>query len=475
MIERIGRYRVKELLGEGGMGTVYRVYDPSLDRDVALKALAPQLAQDPLIVRRFEEEARALARIEHPNVMRVYAVGQDGGKRFFAMELVRGRTLEARIRDEGPMGLKAVEPIFRQLISAVAEIHRAGIVHRDIKSSNIIIEESGRVILMDFGLAKSRDRGALTTTGSILGTPEYMAPEQATGDPVDGRADIYSLGIVFFEVLAGRPPFEGENTFSIIRKQVEESAASILTLRPDLPESCDRALRGALAKKPEHRYRDAAELAEAMEEVWSDAKAAPARRPKPSPDDVTRIAPSSVAPPVEAVREARPPAEEQSAPEPPAAGRVAAPSVGRPVRPLASRVPAPEPQAEATVAPGDRMTRWLIAFGVAAGLTGLALILLRWSAGSEADPTPPKAEEPPRPPISRPAGPGAAVEIVLSDGTRCRAFLLDTVVKKEDGKQVMYGKFRLEDGKILTVRLEDPPGVRSIGIIPKGSGGGGAP
>ena len=453
MLQRIGKYQVVGLLGEGGMGAVYRARDPVLDRDVAVKVLSPELARDPLLVKRFEEEARALARIQHPNIMRVYTVGEHEGKRYFAMEFVSGETLEDRVRERGSLSLREVVDLFGQLLPAVKAIHAAGIVHRDIKAANIMIDVKGRTVLMDFGLAKRHGRAALTTAGSILGTPEYMAPEQALGDAVDGRADIYALGVVLFEALTGRPPFEGGDAFSIIRKQVEDAPPAAREFRSDLPEAVDTVLKRCLAKKPEDRYPDVDALAAALGEL-------------PVPDEPTDSAVARAREETLAAPAASPPV---APPSPPRVGphdrTLAAPLSPRPA-PRVARAPEVRPSRIQPVAPPeaapvgtpeprrDPLSAVLQVFGVAAGLVGLALIVLWWLRWRAAPKPAPKPE-------------GTPVRVVLTDGTEHRGRLIETVAIRVAGRDVLHGKLRLPDGRIANVRLEDPPGVRTIVALPE--------
>lgn len=254
-------YRVLAKIGEGGMGAVFRALDEGLDREVAIKVLPPSLAREESFRTRFLREARALARVKHPNLVQIYTVAADKGLHFFAMEYVRGRTLGARIARGPALAREEILAVAGQVLSAIAAVHAAGITHRDVKTANIMVEPGGRAVLMDLGLAKDEVSRGVTTEGMILGTPEYMPPEQAHGEPATARSDIYSFGVVLFEMAAGRVPFTGKSAIAILRKQCEEAPPDLAELRPDLgPELCE-ATRAAMRKDPGERPGSASELA----------------------------------------------------------------------------------------------------------------------------------------------------------------------------------------------------------------------
>ena len=217
----VGRYELRETIGVGGFATVHRAWDPALRREVALKALLPRLAADPVITRRFLTEARALARLRHPNIVTVHDVGETERGPFFTMELIDGHTLSELIGDGGRLPLARVAAIMTSLCDAIDYLHRAGAVHRDVKAPNVMVERSGRVVLMDFGLVRTSDRTELTQTGMLLGTPEYMAPEQVRGGPIGPAVDIYALGVLTYQLLSGQPPFSGD-TLAVLYAHVNE-------------------------------------------------------------------------------------------------------------------------------------------------------------------------------------------------------------------------------------------------------------
>jgi len=257
---QLGRYRLIEPIGTGGMAAVYRAHDPMLEREVAIKILSAALARDRSFRRRFQEEARALGRVEHPNLVRIYAVGREGPVSYYAMELIDGLPLSEILGARGRFSTSETLAVFNQFLQGLEAVHRAGIIHRDIKPANIMLDRSGRVVLMDFGLARRLDRRTLTVAGSVLGTPEYMSPEQACGDKADERSDLYAAGVVLYEMLSGRPPFYGQDTISILRRHVEAPVPPITENVPDLSAPLVRIVERLLEKKPAARYALVSEL-----------------------------------------------------------------------------------------------------------------------------------------------------------------------------------------------------------------------
>ena len=255
-----GRYRVLGKLGGGGMANVYLAEDTTLGRRVAIKMLHRRFVEDPKFVERFRREAKAAAGLTHPNIVGVYDWGQAGAQNYIAMEYVEGETLKDLIRREGRLsGTRAVE-IARELLSAVGAAHAKGVVHRDIKSQNILIDHEGRAKVTDFGIAQAGDPG-MTEAGSILGTAQYLAPEQARGEAVDERSDLYSVGVVLYEMLTGRVPFRGDSAVTVALKHVNELPPEPAELVPGLPYSLNQIVLKALAKDPNRRYGSAAEFA----------------------------------------------------------------------------------------------------------------------------------------------------------------------------------------------------------------------
>jgi len=263
-----GPYRLTSILGSGGMGTVFLAHEEELDRPVAVKVLAPSLSKDSNFVERFTREARFLAALSHPNLIHVYSIGStEDGYHYMAMEYLEGETLDELIDREAPLDVDTTWRITAQVLKALWAIHKAGLVHRDVKPSNIMICRDGRAVLMDFGLAKAHDLPGLTREGIIAGTPEYMSPEQATGEELDNRSDLYSLGVTMFEMLTGRVPFQGTSAISVLRQHCEDPPPDVLELNPALPAAVSPVVGRALAKDRDERYADATEMAAAMAAV----------------------------------------------------------------------------------------------------------------------------------------------------------------------------------------------------------------
>jgi serine/threonine protein kinase len=259
----LGQYQIISELGRGGMAVVYKAYQPALQRYVALKVLPPQLGLDPDFVRRFQHEAIAAARLKHPNIVTIHDVSSVDGVNFIVMELVEGESLAAVIRRSGAMQPERVSSIVAQVASALDYAHQQGFIHRDIKPSNIMLGADDHITLMDFGIAKAVSGTRLTQTGTLIGTPEYMSPEQVRGLPVDHRADIYSLGVVVYEMQAGQVPFSGD-TASVLYKQAHELPPPIRTRAIHVPPHVASAIDRALAKDPNQRFATAGAFAQAL-------------------------------------------------------------------------------------------------------------------------------------------------------------------------------------------------------------------
>jgi serine/threonine-protein kinase len=258
-----GRYQLLGVLGRGGFATVYRAHDPLLQRDVALKTLLPHLAEEREVRDRFIAESQRIAQLHHPNIITVYDVGEAEGRPFFTMELIEGYTLN-RLMSDGGQPLTRVAGMMQGLCSAVDYLHQHHLVHRDIKPANIMIDaESGRVVLMDFGVARVIDQKQFTQTGISIGTPTAMAPEQVRGKPAGPAADIYSLGVLTYQLLTGKPPFSGDTAY-ILYAHAHESPPPLRELVEGLPETAYEAVDSALAKSPERRPRQASDLAAAL-------------------------------------------------------------------------------------------------------------------------------------------------------------------------------------------------------------------
>ena len=267
-----GKYRIDARLNEGGMGTVYRGTHVLMDKTVAIKVLRPSLAADEKIVARFSREARAASRISHPNALSVTDFGEDdSGHVYLVMEFLSGRTLKAVIRDQGPLPLARVVDITRQIGDALNAAHTQGVVHRDLKSDNIMLLDtmtSDHAKVLDFGIAKINEPDGnvdtgLTAPNLVIGTPQYMSPEQCSQETeIDARSDIYSLGVILYEMLVGHVPFSGDSATIVMMKHLQEPVPSVLDERDDVPPAVSRVVTRAMAKVPDNRYQTVAELVE---------------------------------------------------------------------------------------------------------------------------------------------------------------------------------------------------------------------
>ncbi|MDP9295115.1 MAG: Stk1 family PASTA domain-containing Ser/Thr kinase [Actinomycetota bacterium] len=262
-----GRYRVETLLGQGGMAEVYRGTDTVLGRAVAIKMLAPQYAKDQSFVDRFRREAQAAARLNQPNVVGVYDTGSDDGIHYIVMEYVEGRTLADFLSRGGRLLPERAIELTEAVCLALTDAHRAGIVHRDIKPGNIMVTRSGEVKVMDFGIARAASAETVTATATVLGTASYLSPEQAQGQPVDARSDIYSLGVVLYEMLTGRVPFTGDSAVAVAYKHVQEQPVPPSQLNPDVSPALESVVMRALAKNPDNRYQSADEFRQDLERL----------------------------------------------------------------------------------------------------------------------------------------------------------------------------------------------------------------
>ncbi|GAB4513842.1 MAG: hypothetical protein OHK0046_15080 [Anaerolineae bacterium] len=266
MNNRIGPYEVNEQVGAGGMATVYRGYQPRLDRSVAIKVMHQMLMQDPNYRARFEREARIIARLDHPSIVPIYDYDTQDGQPYLVMKFIQGKTLKD-VLAEGTLPLEAIRGMMRQIADALTYAHEEGVLHRDIKPSNILIDENGHPYLTDFGLARIASQGESTmSVDTMVGTPQYVSPEQAQGNPdLDAHTDIYSLAVILYELVAGRVPFSGEHAYAIIHKQIYAAPPAPSELNPEVPPEVDRVLLRALDKDPAQRYHTPNELIAAFE------------------------------------------------------------------------------------------------------------------------------------------------------------------------------------------------------------------
>jgi eukaryotic-like serine/threonine-protein kinase len=277
------RFEVIEELGKGGMGKVYRVFDKKVEEEVALKLIKPEIAADREVIDRFRSELRISRKISHRNVSRMFDLGDEEGTYYITMEYVSGEDLKSFIHRARQLNAGTAISIAKQVAEGLEEAHRLGIVHRDLKPSNIMIDKNGNAKIMDFGIARSLAGQGITDAGMIIGTPEYMSPEQVEGQDVDQRSDIYSLGVVLYEMVTGRRPFEGDTPLSIAHKQKYEAPEDPRKLNAQIPESLSRVILRCLEKDEEKRYQNAEDLRSDLtrleEEIPTSERAVPARKP----------------------------------------------------------------------------------------------------------------------------------------------------------------------------------------------------
>ena len=277
-----GRYELVELIGRGGMSTVWKAEDRLLDRTVAIKVLHEQLTQDEEYVERFRREARSVAQLSHPNIVTVIDRGEDEGSQYIVFEYVAGENLTQLIERSGPLPVRDALLLTLQMARALSFAHDRGLIHRDVKPQNVLLNEDGQAKMTDFGIARSVDVEGVTITGTVLGTSEYIAPEQARGQRVDALTDVYSVGVVLYELLTGSVPFHGENFVAIALRHVNEPAPSVLERRPDCAPRVGLAVERAMAKRPEDRFAS-------MEEFCAELEACLVEL-DPSSEEATMIA-----------------------------------------------------------------------------------------------------------------------------------------------------------------------------------------
>jgi serine/threonine protein kinase len=262
-----GRYQVIEELGKGGMGRIYKVFDTKIKEKVALKLIRPDIASDPETIDRFSNEVRLARKIGHRNVCRMFDIGEAEGAHYITMEYVQGEDLKSMIRMSGSLSLGMLLSVGKQICDGLAEAHALGIVHRDLKPQNIMIDKNGNAKIMDFGIARSLAAKGITGAGVMIGTPEYMSPEQAEAKEIDARSDIYSLGIVLYEMATGRVPFEGETALSVAMKHKGEAPKSPKQLNPHIPDDLGGVILKCLEKDKSKRYQTAATLRDELDRI----------------------------------------------------------------------------------------------------------------------------------------------------------------------------------------------------------------
>jgi len=281
-----GRYHIVEELGKGGMGRVYRAIDRKLNEEVALKLIRPEIARDERTLERFQNELKIARKISHRHVGRMYELMEEKGVHFITMEYVAGQDLRGLIRQTGQLTARKAIAIATQVLGGLAEAHRLGVVHRDLKPSNIIVDREGSARIIDFGIARAAATKGMTGAGAVIGTPEYMAPEQVEGKPADQRADLYALGVILFEMVTGRPPFEGETPLAIAVMHKTDPPPDPRALAPQIPVELGRVILRALEKDRDKRYQTSKEFLAALaaidEALPTTERTAPARKPATS-------------------------------------------------------------------------------------------------------------------------------------------------------------------------------------------------
>ncbi len=382
----VGNYKIEEKLGEGGMGAVYKGVDTMLDREVAIKALRPELASQTSVVERFRTEAVTLAKLNHPNIATLYSMFRQGDELYMVLEFVRGETLDSIMQKRGALPAEEAIPVFCQVLDGIDHAHELGIVHRDIKPANMMLTEKGTLKVLDFGIARLLGSARMTRAGNIIGTLEYMAPEQVRGLETDGRSDIYALGMMLYEVLTGRLPFQTENEFELMKAQTEMMPTRPREINPAIPEAVEAAIFKAIQKDPDARFQSGGDFRATLLEAGFSGDGLmhgatgmfnkPATRPSNPPvsaSDAKTLVSAEIAP---AMKETR-----LGEPAPAAAGAaMKATRLGEPVTAPASGMKATrlgtmdEAVAPASAAPASFFSKLTAVHYVAAGVVVLFLV-----------------------------------------------------------------------------------------------------
>ncbi|AGX03808.1 protein kinase [Bacillus sp. NRRL B-14911] len=286
-----GRYKILDMIGGGGMANVYLAHDMILDRDVAVKILRLDFAENDEFIRRFHREAQSATSLAHPNIVSIYDVGEEDSIYYIVMEYVEGQTLKQYIQQHSPVPVDTALDIMKQLLSAISHAHQHHIVHRDIKPHNILVDRLGNVKITDFGIAMALSSTSITQTNSVLGSVHYLSPEQARGGMANKKSDIYSLGIVMFELLTGRLPFSGESAVSIALKHLQSETPSLRRWNPSIPQSVENIVLKATAKDPFHRYENVEDMEEDIRTALEPGRMNEKKFSVPDDDDATKAIP----------------------------------------------------------------------------------------------------------------------------------------------------------------------------------------
>jgi serine/threonine-protein kinase len=327
-LHRLGKYEIVGKIGQGAMGEVFKAHDPILNRDVAIKTMSAAIGADDELRKRFHREAQSAARLNHPNIITVYDFGEEQGKIYMAMELLEGHDLKDVIGRHTPLTLEQKVTLIEQITEGLAFAHAKDVVHRDLKPANIHIQPNGQVKIMDFGLAKLASSD-MTRAGMIMGTPNYMSPEQVRGEKADSRSDVFSLGAVFYELLANRKPFEADSLHAVLFQVMQNEPEALMKVVPDIPPALAQVVERAMAKDNAARYRDAGEMREAVRQVRAQMSSGWAAPDAPSAIDATVIGAYNPA-----LQAPAPPRAPQSWPPSPAPG-------SQPPMPVRAYPPAP--------------------------------------------------------------------------------------------------------------------------------------
>src|SRR5579871_1041603 len=278
-----GRYEILQALGEGGMGTVYKARDRELDRLVALKVIRPDLARNPAIIQRFKQELILARQVTHRNVIRIFDLGEADGIKFITMEFIEGKDLRSLLLEHTKFSPEEAAEIIRQVCLALDTAHSEGVIHRDLKPQNIMRDASGRIVVMDFGLARSLESDGMTQTGALIGTMEYMSPEQGLGQELDQRSDLFTLGLIFYELLSGQVPYKADSALASLLKRTQERAAPVSDLENRVPRALSNIVAKCLERDPKLRYGSAKQLLSDLDAWQGKGAAASIRLPDVQP------------------------------------------------------------------------------------------------------------------------------------------------------------------------------------------------